>query len=324
MVFAVLLLAVLLESETALDRAKALMAAGKIQEAQEVLATLDPSSPAVAHLRGVIHFNAREYAQAAEALARAVQSESPGSAAYGESVQLLGRSLYLTRRLSDAIPWLEKARLSGARTVEVLYMLGNSYIQTRQPEKARAAFAEMFSVAKDSTAAHLLTAQMMVRLEFEEFAEKELLRALELDPKIPGAHFLLGELAIYRAQLDRGMDEFQKEIAINPNFAMSYYRLGEAYTKREQWDQAIPHLQKSIWLNPNYSGPYILLGKAYGKKGELANAEGVLRRALQIDPQNYSAHYLLGQTLLRAGRTEEGKRLLQRSEELRKEAKEQE
>lgn len=308
-----------LQAEAPLDRARALIAAGKMQQAAEVLAPLDQSSPAVAHLSGVVHFNLRDYIKAAEAFKRVLPAEAPSSAAQRESLELLARSLYLGGRIADAVPWLEKARGAGVNRIEVLYMLGNAYIQTQKPDEARMSFAELFGVEPASAAAHLLNAQMMVRIDADKPAEKELLRALELDPKIPGAHFLLGQLAIYWALLDRGIEELQKEIAINPNFAMSYYRLGDAYTRREQWDAAIPHLQKAIWLNPTYSGPYILIGKAYLKKKELANAEGVLRRALRMDPQNSSAHYLLGQTLIQSGRVDEGRRMLQRSQQLRKE-----
>jgi tetratricopeptide (TPR) repeat protein len=118
----------------------------------------------------------------------------------------------------------------------------------------------MFSVPFESAAAHLLTAQFMIRQEFEEFAQKELARAVELDPKIPQAHYLLGITAIYRNELDKGIAEMLQEISINPDFAMAHYKLGDAYTRREDWDAAIPPLQRAVWLNPDYSGPYILLG----------------------------------------------------------------
>ena len=301
------------------DRVRALIAAGRLQEARQALASLDASSPAAVHLQGVIHFNSREYAQAVDALTGAVAAEAEGSPAHRESVQMLGRSLFLLHRVPEAIPWLERARGSGLLTVETLYMLGNSYIQNRQPDKAQAAFAEMFGFAADSAPARLLTAQMMVRQQLHDLAEKEAARAAELDPKLAGVHYMLGDLAIFRGDLDRGISELQKEIALNPNFAMSYYSLGDAYTRREQWDDAIPQLQKSIWLNPSSSAPYLVLGKAYLKKGELANAEGVLRRAVQLDSQSYTAHYLLGQTLIQAGRTEEGRQMLERSQQLRKE-----
>jgi predicted Zn-dependent protease len=314
----VLPLVLLMQSQTPLDRAKASIEAGKLAEGRAALAGLDPEQPEVAYLAGLLHYRAREYPAAIEALTKAVKSPE-SSVTYKEAVQMLGLSCYLSGRLKDAIPWLEKAVQSGVRVgPDVFYMLGNSYIQAVEPDKSRQAFARMFEVAPDSAAAHLLNAQMMVRQEFEDLAEKELERALSLDPRIPGAHFLLGELAIFRARLDEAITQLRAEIALNPDFFAAYYRLGDAYTRREDWDTAIPLLQKSIWLNPTFSGPYILLGKAYWKKGDLGNAEAMLRRAVRMDPQNSSAHYLLGQTLVQAGHAEEGRQMLRRAQELRK------
>src|SRR5260370_30101879 len=110
-----------------------------------------------------------------------------------------GLSYYLSGHLKDAIPWLEKSAQTGARGPDVFYMLGNSYIQSVEPDKERAAFARMFDVAPDSAAAHLLTAQMMVRQEFEDLAPKELQRAPQLHPQIPQAHLLLGQLSTFCA-----------------------------------------------------------------------------------------------------------------------------
>ncbi len=278
----------------------------------------DPNPATNAHQNALTLYRQRQYAKAAELLERTVASEPKDSAAYRESVLLLAQSYYLSGKVPQAVPWLEQAAQSGVKSIEVSYMLGNAYIQTRQPGKAMNAFALMFGVEPGSAAAHLFTAQFMVRQEFEEDARKELTKALEINPQIPEAHYLLGELAIFRADLDRGVEELKREIAINPNFAMAYYKLGDAYTRREQWDLAIPNLQRSIWLNPNYSGPFILLGKAYWKRGDLTDAEGILRRGLVLDPNNSSAHYILGQTLIQAGRTEEGKQMLKRSQELQR------
>jgi tetratricopeptide (TPR) repeat protein len=269
------------------------------------------------HAAGVDFYKQRQFSKAIEALERAAATEKRGTPEFRESAVILGQSYYLSAKMPEAAAWLQKAVDDGARINEVFYMLGNCYIQQREPVKSRAAFAAMFSVPLESAAAHLLTAQFMVRQEFEELATKELVRALELDPKIPQAHYLIGILAIFRNDLDKGMEEMRQEIAINPDFAMAHYKLGDAYTRREDWDSAIPPLQRAVWLNPDYSGPYILLGKAYLKKKDVGSAEGMLRRAIRMDPGNYQAHYMLGQVLIQAGKKEEGQNMLDESQKLR-------
>ncbi|MGA2136140.1 MAG: tetratricopeptide repeat protein [Bryobacteraceae bacterium] len=230
---------------------------------------------------------------------------------------LRGRTEYVAGHIAAAVPLLEKARAAGVDNNELFFMLGNIYLQSHQIPKARAAFGELFAVAPESGAARLFTAQMLMRAELEDEAQVELEAAVAHEPNLPQAHYMLGELAIYRAQIDKAASELSREIALNPDFALAYYRLGDAYTHREDWEHAVPPLQRAIWLNPTYSGPYILLGKAYFKMGDLTEAERLLRRALQMDPRNASAHYLLGRTLIQAGHADEGKRLLKEWEELR-------
>ena len=194
---------------------------------------------------------------------------------------------------------------------------GVSYIQTRQPAKSREVFAKLFKVQTNSAAAFMLNAKMHVRQQFEETAEIELKKALEIDPKLPEVRFILGELAIYRAEIDKGIEYLKQEIGLNPSNAMAYYRLGEGLSRQLKWDEAIPPLQKSIWLNPFFSGPYIVLGKVYLKKQDLGNAENLLRRSTAIDPNNFGAHYLLAQVLQQSGKSEEAKSEFALAEKLR-------
>ena len=128
------------------------------------------------HSAGVEFYKQRQFSKTIEALERAVATEKLGTPEYRESAVILGQSYYLSARLPEAAAWLQKAVDDGARINEVFYMLGNCYIQQREPVKSRAAFAAMFGVPFESAAAHLLTAQFLVRQEFEEFALKELAR----------------------------------------------------------------------------------------------------------------------------------------------------
>jgi tetratricopeptide (TPR) repeat protein len=266
---------------------------------------------------GLAHYQKGDYARAVEYLSVAVKQAEQGSQQYQQAVQFLGLSHYRLGHLKEAIPYLEQVKNWMPDNIEMTNALGISYIQTHNPDKARDAFARMFGLAPASASAYLINARMMVRQQFEEFAEKELQRALELDPKLPEANFLLGELAIYHAKIDLGIELLEKEIAINPAFAMAYYRLGEAYTRQLKWDEAIRPLMKAVWLNSDFSAPYIVLGKVYLKKGELQNAESILRHALKMDPNNFSGHHLLAQVLQKANKAEEAKKEFELADRLR-------
>jgi tetratricopeptide (TPR) repeat protein len=303
---------------TALAEARALINEGNAKAAVAKLqSSPDAKDIRVAQLLGVAYYHAGELPRAIETLAPIVDKLPQDSEQRREAVQTLGMAYYIAGRVADSIPFLEQTSAWAPNNNEMTYALGMACLQTRQTAKARESFARMFRIAPEGAAAHLVTAQMMIRLEYLEFAEAELKLAIEKDPKLPQAHYLLGQIAVFRARYDEGIQLLEKEIALNPANAMAYYKLGDAYTLQLRWDEAIAPLQKSIWLNPYYSGPYILLGKTYSKKKNFSTAEAMLKRALQFDPNNKSAHYLLGQVYQQTARPEDAKREFEIAEKLK-------
>jgi len=307
------------QAAPALAEARRLINAGEPRKAIEQLQSLDDASVQLQRglLLGVAHYQAGDAARAVEILAPIVDRFEPASIERREAEQVLGLAAVVAGKYAEAVPRLEATRRWAPDNMELGYALVQAYIQTRQADRARTVLAEIYRVTADSAAAHLLTAQIMTRLEMDAQAEEELAKALQKDPRLPSANLLLGQIALFRGRIAEAITLTGRELAISPASAVAFSQLGDALVRQAQWDDAITALQKSIWLNPYYSAPYILLGRAYVKKEQPAVAEGMLRRAIEFDPNNRVAHYLLAQLLQQTGREEEAKREFAIAERLR-------
>ena len=299
------------------ETARKLMQQGKIDEAIASLQSLeiaDPNRKGLAFELGIAYYKKSEYLKAIDYLKKATAADP----ANNEAAQLLGLSYYLSGRASDAIPLLEKTQAWYSRAnVDASYILGICYIQTKDYNNARKAFGRMFDVGSDSAASYLFTARMLLRQEFGPIAEEYAQKALTLDPKLPLAHYLLGELYIAKSRFPEAISEFQKELAVNPGHAATYYKLGDAYSREQNYEDAERMLQRSVWLDPASTGPYILMGKVLQKKGEYELAVRTLRRAIDMDPNNSTTHYLLGQVYRDMGQRDDAEIQFKLSEQLK-------
>jgi tetratricopeptide (TPR) repeat protein len=276
-------------------QARKLMEQGKIDEAIVQLQTMEATDPATKGLAlelGTAHYKKSDFVKAVEYLKKASATDPSN----GEATQLLGLSYYMGGHPGDAIPLLEKVQGWYPRAnVDASYILGICYIQTKDYPQARKAFGKMFDVPPDSAASYLFTARMLLRQEYDPVAEEYAQKAAALDPKLPLAHYLLGELYIYKSKIPEAIAEFQQELTINPANASTYYKLADAYSRVQKYDDAERLLQRSIWLDATSTGPYILMGKVLEKKGEPGLAVRALQRAANMDPNNPTTHHLLGQ-----------------------------
>jgi len=307
---------------TTLTEARWLINAGQparaIEQLKAIASDQDPAVQLQASLLlGVAHYHADDPAKAVEVLTPIVDRLPRDSFERREAEQVLGLAAVVVGRFAEAVPRLEATRKWAPANMQLGYALAQAYLQTRQADSARAVLADLFKVAPQSAAAHLVAAQMMIRFEMDSLAEPELTKALEKDPRLPSANLLLGQIALFRGRIPDAITFTTRELAIAPGNAMAFSQLGDAYVRQAQWDDAIAALQKSIWLNPYYSAPYILMGRAYMKKDQPAVAEGMLRRAIEFDPNNRAAHYLFAQLLQQTGRGEEAKREFEIAEKLR-------
>jgi predicted Zn-dependent protease len=277
------------------------------------LAAQRPVPAGVNRLRGSALYAQNHFTEADAAFASALKDDSHDP----EATQMRGLTLYRLGKPAEAIPLLEAAHDWTSETrVDPSYVLGLCYLDTHDYDKARQAFAVQYGFPPDSAAAYLLAARMLLRREYLPVAQQFATKALELEPQLPLAHALLGEIALAGEHLDVAIAEFEKERLRNPLNGAIYDRLGDAYTRAGDYTKAQQSLQRALLLEPNSTGPYILLGKVLLKRQDPASAMMYLERAEKMDPSNYMTHSLLGQAYRSLGRTEDASRETQISQKI--------
>ncbi len=279
----------------------------------EALGRLDAMAKEVPEPAGV----ERDRGLALYALGRLGEADAAFGAALArdgrdaEAAQMRGLTLFRLGRPAAAIPLLEGAHGEGVQTkADPTYVLALSYLDTRRYDDARRAFAAQFGFGADSAAGYLVAARMLLRREYVPVAQEFATKALGLEPGLPLAHELLGEIALAGNHAEEAVAEFEKERARNPLEGVTYERLGDAYGRLARYGEASRMLEQAVLLEPNSTGPYILLGKVKLKQGDAVAATTFLSKAEQMDPANYMTHSLLAQSYRAMGRTEDAGREL--------------
>jgi tetratricopeptide (TPR) repeat protein len=289
---------------------------GHFDEALRKLDTLaaEQREPAgVEYLRGTVFYQQGKMVEAAAAFAKAVVQDPKNL----EAMQMQGVSLFRAGKPSAALPLLEQAHSSVSNAnVDPDYVLGLCYLDTGRYDDARRAFGSQYGFTPDSAPAYLLAARMELRREYLPIAEASARKALALNPGLPRAHLLLGEIALARGQWPDAIAEFEHERDLDPLNGTVYERLGDTYIRAGDFDRAQQALDRAVLLEPTVNIPFILLGKVLLKQQHGLMAKMYLEHALEMDPKNYMAHYLLGQAYRALGRTEDAAREYHAAEQI--------
>lgn len=288
---------------------------GHPDEALQQIATLrasDPKLPGLAREEGMALYAKGNLIEAQKAFAAAVAADANDL----EATQMDGLALFQMGRPADAVPLLERSRKSPIVKADPNYLLALCYMDTRRYDDARRAFAAQYGFDPDTAPAYLVSARLLFRREYTPIAQSFAEKALALDPSLPLAHELLGEIDLAGGHLDDAIAQLEKERARNPLEGIVYDRLGDAYVRAGQYDNAQRVLQQAVLLEPGATAPYILMGKTLLKKGDAIGSVTFLDHARAMDPANYITHSLLAQAYRALGRSDDASREVQIAEKL--------
>jgi tetratricopeptide (TPR) repeat protein len=200
-------------------------------------------------------------------------------------------------KLQEVIAILER---DFPENVEVLYLAYrvHSFLGAR-------AVGSLVKTAPDSARLRQVTAELLeVEGDFAG-AVAQYRKALEIEPKLPGARRALG-VALMNSANDQANRleaerQFEQELAANPSDALSEYQLGELMWVGNKPAEAIRRFQRAIELQPTFPDALIAAGKVLISMDRSAEAIPLLEKATALDPFNEVARYRLAQAFQKTG-----------------------
>ncbi len=231
-----------------------------------------------------------------------------------EAHQILGRVLLKLTRDQDARKEFEAA-VALDPTFANGYDLAVACLDLDDDKCAVNIFAEMQRSFGDTAEIHFAFARAYGDSDFQPRAITELHRAIELNPRLPGEHYLLAALLLATTNaatpLEAAEAELKKELALRPNDATSYAALGKIKLAEKVYPEAEGFLKRSIALAPKDPDAYLYLGQLYFDTDQPDKAESALRESIALTTdvsrnrfQVQKAHYLLGRILMKQGKPE--------------------
>ncbi len=103
-------------------------------------------------------------------------------------------------------------------------------------------------------------------------AEKDLLRAVELEPNSDLAHEQYASYLVARGRFEEAIAEIKTALEIDPNSLMYQLNNGRILYQARRYDEAILQLKRVIEVNEDYAIAYGWLLLAYEMKGDSAQA----------------------------------------------------
>jgi Flp pilus assembly protein TadD len=169
-------------------------------------------------------------------------------------------------------PASAEARRRLARTLE---SRGEATLAVEQLEAARAQEPENVDLIVE-------LAQAQTALRRFDAAERELRRALKLQPDSSAVYLSLGVISLRRGLYTQAEQELRRATDLDPESGTALYYRSEALNQLSRVDEALDTLSRAAQLQPNDPRSYYLMGILYDKKAQPSQAGAMYRKAREV------------------------------------------
>jgi len=303
----------------------------------ESILKLQPHLAAAYNNLGLLFFQQREYKKAADVLEKGLRIDPKMPSAEA----LLGMSLYEMNSYAEARPHLETALRqkptdSNAELIlakdlsdlnefdaaarhlrqladrqpdnqEIWYLLGKIYVKLSEQ-----ALSKMNAIDPNSLLVHEMSGEVMESMKNFDGALVEYKKAVQMAPKEPGTHYLLGNIYYLLAQWDSAIEQFQAELTNDPSNCKAQALVGNVLLEQKrELEQALSNIDKALALCPNLTEAHADRGRALINLNRNEEALRDLQIAEQATPDDATIHFFLAQAYKGLGRVRDSRNEMQ-------------
>lgn len=150
--------------------------------------------------------------------------------------------------------------------------------------KAEALALKALQLDGQSAEAHNTLAAIKLRYYWNwAGAEREVKRALELDPSYPEAYSTYADYFWSLGRREEALAQNRQASAVDPLYTEMNLYVGYALLGLHRYDEALAEFRKMLELDPNSVNAHWSMGNAYGKKGMFKESIEEWRRAYTLD-----------------------------------------
>src|SRR6184192_4279355 len=190
----------------------------------------------------------------------------------------LRKSLNLFQRALDKDPTLSRAWVGIAK---VWFWLADAYLKPLEAYQAvESAATKALELNENDAEAHayLSEAKRVLRWDWKT-AERELQRAVEIDPNSATAHLMFAHHRVCSGDLERGQMELDEAERLDPLSPLISDHQAILFLYSDRLDDAVAAAKRTLTLDPNYNYLEPTLARVYREQGKLEDALALYLKA---------------------------------------------
>src|SRR5438128_3434149 len=219
----------------------------------------------------------------------------------------LRKGLNLFQRALDKDPTLSRAWVGIAKA---WFWLADAYVKPLEAyQAAESAAAKALELNEKDADAHAYLSEAKRVLHWDwKTAERELQRAVEIDPNSATAHLMFTNHRVCSGDLEGGQMELDEAERLDPLSPLISDHQAILFLYSDRLDDAVGAAKRTLTLDPNYNYLEPTLARVYREQGKLEDALALYLKAQQ---GTHEPNAGLAIAYARLGRITEAQRMLQ-------------